>query len=207
MKLAFHLEPYLERTASSVRNDIEYIITNYGTHPAFYRTTSKKKSLTKKLPLFYIYDSYLIKKDEWALIATVNGSLTIRNTKFDSLLIGFNFLIKIKNLLKINFIYKLFFKGLFVNKNDEITIKESGFDGIYTYFASENFSYGSKTVNWPSLSSLCDKTELLFIPSVGPGYNDTRVRSWNSKNIQSRNNGEYYKKNFKMAYTSKVNCF
>lgn len=90
MKLAFHLEPYKGRTAISVRDDIKYIVRNYGEHPAFYRTFSKsnKSNSNKNLPLFYIYDSYLIEKDEWFSITTVNGTLTIRNTEFDSLLIG-----------------------------------------------------------------------------------------------------------------------
>lgn len=198
MKLAFHLEPYDGRSASSVRNDIEYIITQYGDHPAFYRYSSKFKS-NQNLPLFYIYDSYLITEDDWFLITNINGSLTIRDTKYDSLLIGkIFFLIFIIDLLIII--------ALYINNNDEITIKNVGFDGIYTYFVSENFTHGSTMKNWPSLSSLCNKYNLLFIPSVGPGYNDTSVRPWNLKNAQSRANGEYYKKHFRMAYDSKVIC-
>lgn len=87
MKLNFHLEPYDSRTVASVREDIEYIILNYGSHPAFYRTTGKKKT-DKSLPLFYIYDSYRIPPNEWLAITDVNGSATIRNTNLDSLLIG-----------------------------------------------------------------------------------------------------------------------
>jgi glycoprotein endo-alpha-1,2-mannosidase len=58
--------------------------------------------------------------------------------------------------------------------------------------------------NWPALSTFCAKNAMLFIPSVGPGYIDTRVRAWNSKNTKERDNGNYYREHFKMAHTAKV---
>lgn len=96
MKLTFHLEPYENRTGKSVRDDIEYIIRNYGKHPAFYRTYPKKHS-SVQLPLFYIYDSYKVSDKEWVEIAAVNESSTIRNTELDSLLIGMFFGLDIIN--------------------------------------------------------------------------------------------------------------
>ncbi len=33
---------------------------------------------------------------------------------------------------------------------------------------------------------------LLFAPSVGPGYDDTRVRPWNAQAPQGRKGGYYY---------------
>lgn len=84
---AFHLEPYPGQSAVSVRNDIEYIVKKYGQSPAFYRTYPKRGS-AKQLPLFYIYDSYKIPYDDWAKIATTNGSMSIRGTEFDSILVG-----------------------------------------------------------------------------------------------------------------------
>lgn len=47
--------------------------------------------------------------------------------------------------------------------------------------------------NWVEINKFCVKNNLLFVPSVGPGYNDTRIRIWNSKNTRERQNGEYYK--------------
>lgn len=46
---------------------------------------------------------------------------------------------------------------------------QGGFDGFYTYFAANDFSYGSSWKNWKSLSSFAKKNRLLFVPSVGPG--------------------------------------
>jgi glycoprotein endo-alpha-1,2-mannosidase len=45
---------------------------------------------------------------------------------------------------------------------------------------------------------------MIFIPSIGPGYDDTRVRPWNAQTIRSRSNGSYYKQHFEMAHSSKV---
>ena len=33
----------------------------------------------------------------------------------------------------------------------------------------------------------------IFVPSLGPGYDDSRVRPWNSGNTRDRKNGQYYK--------------
>ncbi|KAI1712785.1 glycosyl hydrolase family 99 domain-containing protein [Ditylenchus destructor] len=181
MKMAFHLEPYPDRTAESVHEDIKYIIKSYGDHNAFYRTAGKASNEKKQLPLFYVYDSYLIPAEEWAKVTTPEGSSTIRNTEWDALLIG-----------------------LYVNSEHKTQIKRSGFDGLYTYFASEGFSHGSTMANWPALSAFCAESNLLFIPSVGPGYNDTRVRPWNGVNAKARNNGDYYKEHFKMAHIAKA---
>jgi glycoprotein endo-alpha-1,2-mannosidase len=183
MKLAFHLEPYNSRTPETVRNDIIYLIEKYGNHSAFYRATPKNKTSTtsKELPMFYVYDSYQISKDDWYRVTNINGSNTIRGTPYDSLLIG-----------------------LHVNHEHRFDLQQAGFDGLYTYFASEGFSHGSTMSNWPALSTFCAKNAMLFIPSVGPGYIDTRVRAWNSKNTKERDNGNYYREHFKMAHTAKA---
>ena len=57
-KVCFHIEPFNGRSPQTVRENIQYIVDTYGDHPAFYRTHGK--------PLFFIYDSYLIKPAEWA---------------------------------------------------------------------------------------------------------------------------------------------
>jgi len=76
---------------------------------------------------------------------------------------------------------------------------KGGFDGFYTYFAANDFTYGSSWKNWKSLSSFAKKNHLLFVPSVGPGYIDTRVRPWNGKTTKERHNGKYYTVAWKSA--------
>ena len=79
-----------------------------------------------------------------------------------------------------------------------------GFDGVYTYFASEGFSFGSRTVEWRHLQNQMEAAGKLFIPSVGPGYIDTRVRPWNAQNSKGRgHHGSYYKRMIRSALALK----
>ena len=168
LKVNFHIEPFPNRTAISTIKMIKYIINKYGSHNAFYKYNNK--------PLFYIYDSYLISKEEWSDVLGSNTSLSIRGTKYDSIFIG-----------------------LWVEKNEELFFNESGFDGFYTYFASDGFTFGSTKKNWKYLSNWANKNNKIFIPCVGPGYEDTKVRPWNDQNTKPRNNGLYYDKMFSAA--------
>lgn len=62
----------------------------------------------------------------------------------------------------------------------------AGFDGIYSYFASDRFSFASTLANWPSIQTFAAANHLLWVPSVGPGYSDLRVRPWNRANVKAR---------------------
>uniref|UniRef100_A0A0K0DX16 Glycoprotein endo-alpha-1,2-mannosidase n=2 Tax=Strongyloides stercoralis TaxID=6248 RepID=A0A0K0DX16_STRER len=195
LKVTFHLEPYKNRTVESVYKDIVYIIDTYGNHSGLYKMKPKKIEVNKgssfekdakdiaklEKPVFYIYDSYLIDSLDWSKLTLLNGSLTIRHSRYDSILIG-----------------------LLVKETDQLEILQAGFDGIYTYFASDGFSFGSTMNNWKNISEYCEKNDLLFVPSVGPGYNDERVRPWNQVNTKKRNGGEYYKEHFKGAHTARA---
>ncbi|XP_030053899.1 glycoprotein endo-alpha-1,2-mannosidase [Microcaecilia unicolor] len=166
LKVAFHIEPYKGRDDISMYNHVKYIIDKYGSHPAFYRY---KTSTGKTLPMFYVYDSYITAPEMWANLLTTSGSQNIRNTPYDGIFIG-----------------------LLVEEKHKHEIHRSGFDGIYTYFATNGFSYGSSHHNWSGLKDFCNSNNLLFIPSVGPGYVDTSIRPWNSQNTRNRVNGKYY---------------
>ena len=169
LKIALHLEPYENRTAVSVYNDIKYIHSRYGTHPALYKVLPRAESPTA-LPIVYIYDSYQVPPHDWAQVFTTDGSLSLRNTDNDVVAIG-----------------------LLTSGSGMRDIVKSGFDGFYTYFAIDGFTYGSTSRNWHHLSQFAAEQNLLFIPSAGPGYDDTKVRPWNSQNTKSRNSGEYYR--------------
>lgn len=130
-------------------------------------------------PLFFLYDSYLIPAEEWATLLKPEGSITIRNTNLDSEIIG-----------------------LWVGKGKEDYFLQSGMDGFYTYFASTGFTYGSTPSNWSYLQTWASKNGLLFIPCVGPGYIDSRVRPWNNVNTRDRDDGKYYDRMFDAAIKS-----
>ncbi|KAL7874453.1 hypothetical protein SRHO_G00054230 [Serrasalmus rhombeus] len=166
LKVAFHIQPYKGRTDHSVHENIKYLTDRYGDHGAFYRFTT---SNGKALPLFYIYDSYLTPPEAWAEMLTSTGSHSLRGTPYDGVFIA-----------------------LIVEERHKNDILAGGFDGMYTYFASNGFSYGSSHQNWKGIKTFCDGNNLLFVPSVGPGYIDTSIRPWNNHNTRNRVNGRYY---------------
>jgi len=127
-------------------------------------------------PLHYIYDSYKLRPGEWQKITDPDGELSVRNTALDAYLIG-----------------------IFTLKTSGEVIRKAGFDGFYTYYASEGYMYGSTPSNWPSINEFAVDNDLIFIPCVGPGYIDTRIRPWNSGNIEDRDEGRYYEWMFSAA--------
>lgn len=173
LKVVFHIEPYKGRDDANMRENIQYIVDRYGNHPAFYKY---KTSTGKLLPLYYIYDSYLQTPDVWAQLLKPNGISTVRNTPYDGIFIA-----------------------LLVEERHKKDILTAGFDGLYTYFATNGFTYGSSHHNWRSIKTFCDYNDLVFIPSVGPGYIDTSIRPWNAQNTRNRINGKYYETAFNAA--------
>jgi len=176
IKVAFHIEPYKERSPESVKNDLLDIVTRYSKHPAFY---SIKKN-NKMLPVVYVYDSYQIEAEDWKRVLRPEGTHTIRGTALDAVVIG-----------------------LVVSEKHMKDIADAGFNGLYTYFAAEGFTFGSTRRNWKHLNVFSKKNNLLFIPSVGPGYNDVMVRPWNSQNTRHRLKGKYYEESWKAAIVEK----
>ncbi|XP_071955503.1 glycoprotein endo-alpha-1,2-mannosidase-like [Antedon mediterranea] len=175
IKVAFHSEPYKDRNEKTVKSDIKYIISKYGKHPAFYRYGPKS------LPLVYLYDSYLTPAYKWKNLLKTGGELSIRGTDHDALLIA-----------------------LLVEQKHLSDISAAGFDGFYTYFAASGFTYGSTYKNWPRLAKSAEEKNLIFIPSVGPGYIDENIRPWNGENTRSRSNGHYYETAFTNALQVKA---
>uniref|UniRef100_A0AAQ4PND0 Mannosidase endo-alpha like n=1 Tax=Gasterosteus aculeatus aculeatus TaxID=481459 RepID=A0AAQ4PND0_GASAC len=161
----------MQKRTSAHRTNLQQVETpllfpRYGEHGAFYRF---KSGTGRVLPLFYVYDSYLMAPESWAEVLTLKGSRSIRGTPYDGV-----------------------FVALLVEERHKHDILASGFDGVYTYFASNGFSFGSSHQNWKAIKEFCDVNNLLFVPSVGPGYVDTAVRPWNNHNTRNRVNGRYY---------------
>ena len=175
IKIAIHLEPYNGRNAESTFKDIEYIYNKYGDNNALYR--SKRHN---NLPFFYCYDSYKMSDAEWKkLLIDKNSKYYLRG-----------------DTSKLNGV----FLGLYLNHDtSETHILNCGFDGFYTYFAAKGFTDGSSpSTSWNFMSKWSKSNNLLFVPSVGPGYDDTRIRPWNARNRKNRENGEYYRSFWKV---------
>lgn len=159
------MEPFEGRTPATVKSDVEYILSAYGSHPALYR----HKTSRGDLPMLYIYDSYHNSKEEWRQLLSPQGDISVRGTALDAVYIG-----------------------LMVESNHLEDLAFGGFDGFYTYFAANGFTFGSTLDNWAGIANKAKKHNLMFIPSVGPGYIDTRVRPWNEKNTRPREDGAVY---------------
>ncbi|WP_342208947.1 alpha-mannosidase [Shewanella indica] len=131
-------------------------------------------------PLYYVYDSYKMPVSEWKKLLLPEGTLSLRTPELDGKFIG-----------------------LWVNQGEEDFFLETGFDGFYTYFASEGFVWGATSANWPYLADWASTNGKLFIPSVGPGYADDRIRPWNGVNFKARDQGRYYDYMFSQAIKTK----
>lgn len=149
------------------------LLLRYGEHPAFFKYRTNNGKL---LPLFYVYDSYLMNSEQWAKLLKHTESNSIRDTPYDAIFIA-----------------------LLVEEKHKRDILTAGFDGVYTYFATNGFSYGSTQRNWDSIKAFCEDNNLIFIPSVGPGYIDTSIRPWNFQNTRNRINGKYYETSLSAA--------
>jgi glycoprotein endo-alpha-1,2-mannosidase len=164
LKVSFHLEPFPGRQASTTRAAIGHLVERYGASPACQRLPKWGNR-----PVIFVYDSYHIQASEWATILKPEGTNTIRGTALDAVVIG-----------------------LWVKEHEGAFMNDGGFDGFYTYFATDGFTFGSTTKNWPGLARWAEANNKLFVPCVAPGYIDTRIRPWNGENTRDREAGAYY---------------
>lgn len=128
-------------------------------------------------PMYYLYDSYILDDHDW-----------------QQLLVQRNY--SVHPYLDANFI------SLIVDIQDTTKIISNGFDGAYSYFASDGFTQSSTSENWKLLQRWATNNGKIFIPSVGPGYIDTRIRPWNNANTKGRELGQYYNRQFANAILS-----
>ena len=87
----------------------------------------------------FAYDSYHLQKEEWQTLLTPGGSKTVRGSELD-----------------------VFVIGLWLDAQHGEEGAAAGFDGLYSYFASDGFSYGSSTANWGRMARFCEERGLLF---------------------------------------------
>ena len=127
-------------------------------------------------PFYYIYDSYKLNYRKWHSILSPESESSIRNTPLDGIFIS---------------LWTLRLDGEFA--------VVSGFDGVYTYYGSDGYAFGSTSSNWQQMSEYAKENDLIFIPCVGPGYIDTRIRPWNERTTRSREDGKYYETMFMNA--------
>ena len=132
-------------------------------------------------PVFYVYDSYHQGAGEWARLLTPGGDLTVRGGELDGV-----------------------FLGLWLERSHGRDLAAGGFDGGYTYFASDGQSYGATAAHWPAMAEEARALGLQLVPSVGPGYDDSKIRPWNAAAGRAREGGEYYARQWRAALAARA---
>ena len=89
------------------------------------------------------------------------------------------------------------FIGTWVDERDADLLIESGFHGFTS--ASSTAGFAANQNKWRYLSEWAKAHNKSFIPSVSPGFDDTRSRPWNADNIIDRSNGQYFESSWRNA--------
>lgn len=71
-------------------------------------------------------------------------------------------------------------------------IKTSQFNGFYSRIVSNGATYASTWKYWSELKKSAEKFKLLFIPTVGPGYDENSKQKKVASTRRHRTNGQYY---------------
>ncbi|XP_014251090.1 glycoprotein endo-alpha-1,2-mannosidase [Cimex lectularius] len=173
IKIALHWKNTIE--INQIITNLNIFIDTFGQHNALYRIKRASKD-DKFLPVIYIFDPFIEDPITWSSYLNPNGNRTIRNSQFDAI-----------------------FLGLLSSVQNRIDIKQAHFDGFYTYFATNGFTYGSSWRNWKTLGQFADKNGLIFVPCIAPGYNDGTLSTY----FRPRLNGNYYEIAWKSALAAK----
>jgi glycoprotein endo-alpha-1,2-mannosidase len=163
IKVAFHIEPYDGRTGARLVNDINYLYSHYGDHPAFYRTTASSRWSPDDRPkgLFYLWsslfpdpDSDAVEPNYWrnaldAIHALPDGGLVLADQTVSEWVDG------------------------------------GHFDGLY--------NYGVLNVNVDTGYSWARDLppEAWYVPGVNPGFSARRIKYPPDVNTPRRNGATY----------------
>lgn len=146
VKIAFHIEPYGGRTATSLISDIQYIYDRYGEHPAFFWTTNTSRYSPDSQPkgLFFLWASAVADSDQPAVAHDYwqEALDTLHAADPGAIVI--------------------------TDQNDPAWVIESHFDGSYNYGVLDidqvgyNWAKGLPSGAW-------------YIPGVNPGFSARKI--------------------------------
>lgn len=84
------------------------------------------------------------------------------------------------------------FCPFFSAKKHVSAIKAANFNGFYNRKPSNGATYASTWKHWTDIKHSADKFRLVFIPTIGPGYDDMDKLSKSGGAKRHRTNGQYY---------------
>jgi len=206
VRIAVHMEPYDDRNLTTLKRDVVELLDLHGNAPALYRMTRRPRAAggdvagiennaERLLPVLYFYDQYRLPASLWEqLLGDDNSGMknkkkgclrgcrgkdgsSIRGTKYDVVALAL----------------------IVDEKHWKEYVQEANFDGGYTYFAADTFTYGSNPRHWEALQQHAIRDGKVFVPSVGPGYDDTRIRPWNFQITKQRQAGRYFDREWEAA--------
>jgi hypothetical protein len=162
LSVAFLIEPYSGRTATTVKSDIAYIYRQYGQHPAFFRTSQKTKygTSTAQRGLFYVYGLVDGTESGWRSVLD-----SLRNTSNDAIVLGQEPTLSAD-----------VYAGWIDNAH---------LDGMFVYDVTNDGSA------YADVNARLSGMNAIFAPSVGPGYVDNRARPGSTINKARANGGTY----------------
>lgn len=68
------------------------------------------------------------------------------------------------------------FSLLFRSKESKAIVRKSCFDGFYTSNASNGANFFSTFKNWEKLKKFAEMYNLIFVPTVSPGFHDAKAK-------------------------------
>lgn len=173
LKISFVLEHYPGRVVKEIRKQIELIFDKFARHESFNRIYDKERK--RHLPVFYIKNTHHsgIHEVNWRELFG-KQSTSLRKTQYDAI-----------------------FLNHITTKESLASSKRSGFDGFFSYSASNGETYASTWKHWHHISQFADQYKMLFVPSLGPGYAERVFKHHKNHKekhhaVRHRSNGNYY---------------
>jgi serine/threonine-protein kinase len=175
MKVSPHIEPYGDRTAANLVEDVRYLYERYGDHPALFRITETTPYSPEEKPkgVFFV----------WSLGAPGSGGASVEPEYW---------------VEAMDSIHQLPDSAIVIGNGTERTWVERGhFDGLYNYVSlhvtpGERFEWAHEL-----------PPGALYVPSVTPGFSAQRI-GYPDDTFYERKNGATYDVQWEAALEASI---
>lgn len=88
--------------------------------------------------------------------------------------------------------YNPFLVSLIRNRHDISISLEDGYDAVFPYYSSDGYTWASNSTHWSSIDHECQQRNIEFFPTVGPGFDNTKISNFDQIQYRSRKGGDHY---------------